>query len=112
MTDAADDRVDDADASAIDEHYVKAIHGDPCGNWGAHVLYYRNIHPRRRIRITIRHHWIYEGETREEPPYTVVLEPNLYGGAVPTDKDARMGCPIPGPTTQRFNWDVIKAEWA
>lgn len=105
---------DDSEAGqdSVEMQYIKAIYGEACGPWGAHILYYRNIHRSRSIRITIRHHWIYQNETHEKPLYTVVLEPNLYGGSNPTDKDALMGCPIPGPTSQRFNWDVVKAEWA
>lgn len=110
VSNPADDS--EAGAESVDMQYIKEVLGEACGPWGANVLHYRNVHPRRAIRITIRHHWIYNGEVVENPPYNLVLQPNSNGGEAPNDKDALMGCPIPGPTTQRFNWDVKKAEWA
>jgi hypothetical protein len=112
MSEALDSLGANASALSIDEQYIKAIYGAACGPWGAQILYYRNTHPNRAIRITIRHHWVYENETHEDPPYDVVLAPNLNGGQTPTEKDALMGCPIPGPTSQRFHWDMVKAVWA
>lgn len=113
MTDISNPAIDsEAGVDSADGQYIKEVFGEACGPWGARILYYRNVHPKHAIRITIRHHWIYNGEVVEDPPYDVVLQPNPYGGENPNDKDARMGCPIPGPTTQRFNWDVKNPRWA
>ena len=92
----------------IKMQYIKPVYGADCGPFGAKVLYFRNVHPRIAIRITVRHHWIYNGEQREEiQEHVLPSNPNAGPGVSPLD--TRMGCPIPGPTGQRFHWDVTDA---
>ncbi len=88
--------------------YIKAVYGEICGPTNSRILYYRNIHPSRSILVTIRKHWVYNNQT-EEDVFDKILSSNYGAGPEPNDKDVLMGCPIPGPTSQRFDWDVIKA---
>lgn len=99
------------DANAIDMQYIKPVLGDVCGPQNTRLLYYRNVHPTLRIKITVHHHWVYEGQEYHQYP-VYVLEPNPRAGSAPTELDQFMGCPIPGPTMQQFYWDVLKAERA
>ena len=96
-------------ADEIGMAYIKPVFGDLCGPHGARMLYFRNIHRSIRIRVFVRHHWLYQGE-RHERRFNFVQEPNPNAGAEPTSLDREMGCPIPGPTMQLFQWDVYDAK--
>jgi hypothetical protein len=99
-------------ADEIQQQYIKRISGNVCGPHLARLLYYRNTHPNRSIKIVIDHHWEYNGEEHHKRE-DYVLDPNPDG---PFDRpnalDVLMGCPVPGPTQQKFHWDVLSAQWA
>ena len=97
----------------MDISYIKPIYGDVCGPHATRLLYYRNIHPNKAIRITIDHWWVHENQVLHQPPQQYVLGPVPHADPqVVHPSDKFMGCPIPGPTMQQFHWDVIKAELA
>lgn len=79
--------------------YVKIIKGNPCGNWGANSLYLKNNNPERKIGVTIEVRWVYENRPRTESRIY-----NLFPG-----QQIELGCPIPGPTNQRFDYILISA---
>jgi len=89
--------------------YVKKIYGAVCGPHNSKLLYYRNAHPSITIKITVDHHWFYDGKERHETQYYTLL-PNPNQPFEPNEKDVLMGCPIPGPTLQTFHWDLKAAE--
>ncbi|MCA1789201.1 MAG: hypothetical protein LC667_04895 [Thioalkalivibrio sp.] len=100
-----------SDAGTVDDprmNYIKAIRGEICGPLDSRLLYYRNIHPTWTIKILVDHHWVHNDRVyREQQEY--VLSPNSRAGTGVHPLDVRMGCPIPGPTLQRFHWDVVDA---
>lgn len=90
--------------------YIKRIEGRVCGPHNATELYFRNTHPTRPIRIGVDHHWVQDGQEIHKP-LVFVLSPNPTSDPKPNDKDALMGCQIPGPTLQQFYWELESAEW-
>lgn len=89
--------VDGAFENARD--YVRITQGNPCGNWGARSLHLISTSSDKQIGITIEIRWIYENRPRTESRVY-----NLYPG-----QQIELGCPIPGPTSQRFDYILIAA---
>lgn len=97
--------------NAIDIIYIKRVYGSSCGPHGplSRVLYYRNTHPNLTIKITVDHHWEYEGRIHHETQY-YTLSPNpVHDYYTPNHLDHEMGCMVPGPTLQQFHWDLKDA---
>jgi hypothetical protein len=97
--------------SADFEMYIIPVEGGPCGRLSK-FLYFRNIHSSRRIRIWVRKSWTYEGKNYEEFLDPIDLEANGNASPAPNEKDKLMGCPIPGPTSQQFFWEVKRAAYS
>lgn len=100
------------DLNKIDMQFVQPVYGNICGPHNVRLLYYRNIHPTTRIRIFVHHHYLHNNQQVSQSQQ-YVLYPNPKGEPdKPNSLDVIMGCPIPGPTMQRFHWDIDAAEWA
>lgn len=95
-------------ADTLDSAYIQPVDGVDCGPFGAKMLYLRNIHPTATAVVHVHHHWIYDNEQHDEYQRHVLL-PSSLTSQQPDARDARMGCPIPGPTGQLFEWDVVRA---
>ncbi|MGJ1205541.1 hypothetical protein [Sphingobacterium lactis] len=78
---------------------AKMIEGSVCGPHGSRMLYARNAGTTRPIGITVEIKWIYMNEQRTESRvYTIYPQQQEY-----------LGCPIPGPTMQRFDYKIVAA---
>ena len=99
-------------AESIDEinmQFIKRVRGDKCGRMDSRFAYLRNIHPTYTIIATIE-----ERTTLESGPtarrFDVELPPNRdLNYDVPHALDVHLGCPVPGPTLQLFEWIVVNA---
>lgn len=90
-------RMNEADEA---KKYAKITQGNPCGDWGAKYLNLNNTHSDKKIGVTVEVRWVYENRPQTE---TKVYE--LFPG-----QQVGLGCPIPGPTTQKFEY-VVKTAW-
>lgn len=79
--------------------YAKILTGNPCGNWGAKTLLLKNLSLDRKIGVTIKVEWIYQNK-----PHTSSKTYLLY-----PQQQIALGCPIPGPTAQRFDYSIAAA---
>lgn len=83
--------------NAINE--AKIVQGGDCGSLGAKTLYLQNTNFSRPIGVTIEVKWNYQNEQRvENRVYTVYPQQKVM-----------LGCPIPGPTPQRFDYKILAA---
>lgn len=91
--------------------YIKRVLGEMCGpnEILSKILYYRNVHPSWTIKITIDHHYLYNGEEIHNTLYETLLPNPTHDYTTPHELDKKMGCMLPGPTPQTFHWDVIDA---
>ena len=80
-------------------NYVEIIAGNPCGTFGVPYLNLRNKSNDKKIGVTIEVRWIYNNRPRTESRIY-----NTFPGQV-----VGLGCPIPGPTAQRFDYILIAA---
>jgi len=79
--------------------YAKILTGNPCGNWGAKSLHLKNLSSDKKIGVTIRIDWVYQNNPQTKSrPY--ILYPQ---------QQIELGCPIPGPTAQRFDYSIAAA---
>ena len=87
--------------SAQFTRFVSVVYGPLCNStWVAHSLYLKNTHPTLTLVVTVEIRWVYQNEALcEVKEFT--CPPN--GGTV------EMGCPIPGPTSQRFAYVPVCA---
>lgn len=95
---------DDTKDLGILENYVSIIPREPMCNpeWVAYPLYVRNSHNKRKIKLTI------EIRPADQP----TAEPVKQEHTVEAGQEIYLGCPIPGPTGQRFDYKITKPEWA
>ena len=100
------------DQESLAKGYIKEVWGNVCGPYGDRLLYYRNIHPTKYIHVTINHNWIDDQNVPRSVAqyYTIPPNPDLDYSKI-SSKDVSMGCPVPGPTSQRFRWDLFDAEF-
>ena len=80
-------------------NYIEIIAGNPCGTFGAPYLNLRNKSNDKKIGVTIEVRWMYNNRPRTESRIY-----NTFPGQV-----VGLGCPIPGPTAQRFDYILIAA---
>ena len=80
-------------------NYVEIIVGNPCGTFGVPYLNLRNKSNDKKIGVTIEVRWMYNNRPRTESRIY-----NTFPGQV-----VGLGCPIPGPTSQRFDYILIAA---
>lgn len=80
-------------------NYVETFAGNPCGTFGVPYLNLRNKSSDKKIGVTIEVRWIYEGRNRTESRIYNTFPGQTIG----------LGCPIPGPTNQRFDYILIAA---
>lgn len=85
-----------AESEEDPKKFVKLEARTPCGAGGQNI-YVVNRHGSRQITVTVRTRWIYEGQPRSQTA-VFVLEPGA---------DDYVGCTIPGPTSQRFDRDIV-----
>jgi hypothetical protein len=93
----------------INMQYIKRVQGAPCGLQNSRFAYLRNIHPTYTIiaRVQERTNLDTGPSSRE---FDVELRPNpSLDYAAPNELDVYLGCPIPGPTLQLFEWTVTGA---
>lgn len=78
---------------------ARIISDGTCGPFGAKTLYIQNESSLKSIGVTIEIKWNYQNETRtENRVYTVYPQQRII-----------LGCPIPGPTSQQFNYKILAA---
>jgi alpha-tubulin suppressor-like RCC1 family protein len=97
-------------SGSVSAFHIAYVDGVACGPllYGANMLYIRNRFV-DKLRVQVKHHWIYNGYHRSEMQ-EYVLDSNNVSERLPTSADKRLGCPIPGPTAQTFHWDVTRAD--
>jgi hypothetical protein len=79
--------------------YAKILTGNPCGNWGAKSLHLKNISSDKKINVTVEIKWVYQNKPMvESRMYTLFAQQQI-----------ELGCPIPGPTSQRFDFSIVAA---
>lgn len=99
-------------AESVDEinmQFIKRVRGDKCGLMDSRFSYLRNIHPTYTIIATIEERTnLNTGPSSRR--FDVELPPNRdLNYDVPNALDVELGCPIPGPTLQLFEWIVVNA---
>ena len=87
----------DSVSSAKD--YAKILTGNLCGNWGAKSLHLKNLSSDKKIGVTVEVKWIYQNQQ--------MVESRMY--TLFPQQQIELGCPIPGPTSQRFDFSIVGA---
>lgn len=93
----------------INMQLIKRVSGGECGRMASRFTYLRNVHKTYTIIATIE-----ERTTLDTGPssrrFDVELPPNHdLNYDTPNALDVELGCPIPGPTLQVFEWIVVNA---
>lgn len=79
--------------------FAKILKGNSCGPFGENFLYLKNQSSEKKIGVTIKIDWLYENK-----PQTTTNPYILY-----PQQQIVLGCPIPGPTAQRFDYSLVAA---
>lgn len=81
--------------------YAQLRDGAPCGSggWGAKSVHLYNVHPSQSLNVKVEKRWMYNGQY-----FTDTLWHTLSSGS-----NVKLGCPIPGPTAQKFEYFIVKA---
>lgn len=82
--------------------YAKILSGNPCGSRGARSLHLRNLSSDKKIGVTIEIKWVYQN--------TPMVESRGY--TLYPQQQIELGCPIPGPSPQRFDFSIVAAWFA
>lgn len=86
------------------EQYISISSGSDLCNpeWASYSLYLKNTHPKNRIWVRI------EISTQVVPP----VDPTYIEYTIEGKSEIYIGCPIPGPTGQKFYYRICKSRWA
>ncbi len=90
-----------AEAEEDPKKFVTLEARTPCGAGGKNI-YVVNKHGSKQITVTVRTRWIYNNQPQSQTA-VFVLEPGA---------DDYVGCTIPGPTSQRFDRDIVGARFS
>lgn len=85
----------DVNAKAL----AQIITGNPCGNLGARLLYLKNLSTDKKIGVNIEIKWVYQSRQMSETRVYYLFP----------QQQIELGCPIPGPTSQRFDFSIAAA---
>ncbi len=83
--------------------FLQVVANQPCGpaGFGGRYLQLRNAHPDRRISVTYRVDWTYQNQRRSRE----------RTGTWSPGRTNPLGCTVPGPTGQRFNYTIVSARF-
>nr|WP_315240211.1 hypothetical protein [uncultured Flavobacterium sp.] len=86
------------------ERFISIRSGSDLCNpeWAAYSLYLKNTHHTNSIWSKI------EISTQVVPP----VDPTYVEYTIAANSEIHIGCPIPGPTGQRFYYRIVKSRWA
>ncbi len=91
--------VEGDDAQKDPRQFTHFISGGKCGSRGYNFIRLQNTHKTKSIGVTILTKWIYNRRPRSSTKSYRLTPGQIVG----------IGCPVPGPTSQRFDFSISGA---
>ncbi|MGQ2981860.1 hypothetical protein [Flavobacterium sp.] len=91
--------ISETDDPANPRDSVVISYGNTCGAGGRSAILNHNNHANRGIGVTIEIRYVYQGQNQSESRLY-----NIFPG-----QQVDLGCTVPGPTQQRFNYFIVGA---